>query len=131
MATKKSNQAAPEGAGQNIQELTAASAAEQEKASAAASRNASDGASGEGSADRSGPATREEGTAAPEYQNKNGGAELQSLDELALLFRVPTWQQAALTRLMGWAPDKSVSEADYADALEALNSRRMGGGRKE
>lgn len=97
MATKKSNQAAPEGAGQNIQEQTAASAAEQEKASAAATRE----------------------------------AELQSLDELALLFRVPTWQQAALTRLMGWAPDKSVSEADYADALDSLNSRRMGSGRKE
>lgn len=131
MATKKSNQAAPEGAGQNIPEQTATSAAEQEKASAAAARNASDGASGKSSADRSGPATREEGTAAPEHQNENSGADLHSLDELALSFRVPTWQQAALTRLMGWAPDKSVSEADYADALDVLTSRRMGGGRKE
>lgn len=57
--------------------------------------------------------------------------ELHSLDELALSFRVPTWQQAALLRLMGWTEDKSVSEAAYADALDALNSRRMGGGRKE
>ncbi len=32
---------------------------------------------------------------------------------------------------MGWAPDKKVSEAEYADALDSLNSRRMGSGRKE
>ena len=84
----------------------------------------SDDTSGNDPADRSGPATREEGPAAPENALKN-------LNELALSFRVPTWQQAALLRLMGWTEDKSVSEAAYADALDALNSRRMGGGRKE
>lgn len=56
---------------------------------------------------------------------------LKSLSELAALFRVPTWQQAALERLMGWAKGKSVTEEAYSDALDSLNSRRMGSGRKE
>lgn len=84
-----------------------------------------DDTSGNDLADRSGPAIREEDApAAPENALKN-------LNELALLYRVPTWQQAALLRLMDWTEDKRVSAADYADALDALNSRRMGGGRKE
>lgn len=84
-----------------------------------------DDTSGNGPADRSGPAIQEEDApTAPENALKN-------LNELALSFRVATWQQAALLRLMDWTEDKRVSEAAYADALDALNSRRMGGGRKE
>ncbi len=51
--------------------------------------------------------------------------------ELAARFRVPQWQQAALVRFMGWAPGKRVSAQEYEAALDALLSRRMGGGRKE
>lgn len=124
MATKKTKQDTPADAGQTIQEQTPESASELKETSAEAARSVSDDTSGNDPADRSGPATREEGPAAPENALKN-------LNELALSFRVPTWQQAALLRLMGWTEDKSVSEAEYADALDALNSRRMGGGRKE
>lgn len=125
MATKKTKPDTPEQTRQKQDmEQTPESASELKETSAEAARSVSDDTSGNGPADRSGPATREEGPAAPENALKN-------LNELALSFRVPTWQQAALLRLMGWTEDKSVSEAAYADALDALNSRRMGGGRKE
>ena len=58
-------------------------------------------------------------------------AALENMDELAARFRVPQWQQAALVRFMGWAPGKRVSAQEYEAALDALLSRRMGGGRKE
>ena len=58
-------------------------------------------------------------------------AALENMDELAARFRVPQWQQAALVRFMGWAPGKRVSAQEYETALDALLSRRMGGGRKE
>lgn len=56
---------------------------------------------------------------------------LESLAVLADRHRVPTWQQAALARMMGWADGKKVSEADYTGALAVLRNRRIGGGRAE
>lgn len=56
---------------------------------------------------------------------------LERLEVLADRHRVPTWQQAALARMMGWAAGKQVSEAEYAAALSALTNRRIGGGRVE
>ena len=55
--------------------------------------------------------------------------ELESLSVLADLHRVPTWQQASVCRLMGWADGKAVTNAEYMDALEKLKTRRVGGGR--
>lgn len=54
---------------------------------------------------------------------------LESLNVLADRHRVPTWQQAALGRLMGWEAGKMVSNADYVSALDKLKSRPVGGGR--
>lgn len=54
---------------------------------------------------------------------------LESLALLADRYRVPTWQQAALARMMGWEEGKMVSNADYLDALNKLKTRRLGGGR--
>ena len=55
--------------------------------------------------------------------------ELESLSVLADRHRVPTWQQASVCRLMGWADGKAVTNAEYMDALEKLKTRRVGGGR--
>lgn len=55
---------------------------------------------------------------------------LESLGVLADRHRVPSWQQAALLRYAGWADDKLVTEAEYAEALEGLKNRRIGGGRR-
>lgn len=78
------------------------------------------------------------GTGADLGPDEGGGADsgeksavLENMDELAARFRVPQWQQAALVRFMGWAPGKRVSAQEYETALDALLSRRMGGGRKE
>lgn len=54
---------------------------------------------------------------------------LESLASLADRHRVPTWQQAALCRYMGWEDGKMVADADYLDALDKLKTRRVGGGR--
>ena len=54
---------------------------------------------------------------------------LESLALLADRHRVPTWQQAALCRYMGWEDGKKVSNADYLDALDKIKTRRVGGGR--
>lgn len=54
---------------------------------------------------------------------------LESLAVLADRHRVPTWQQAALCRYMGWENGKMVANADYLDALDKLKTRRVGGGR--
>jgi hypothetical protein len=64
------------------------------------------------------PAQRE----APALEN-----ELKSITELADFFRLPTWQSAALHRLMGWAPGKRVTEAAYKAGLARLKNRRIGG----
>lgn len=54
---------------------------------------------------------------------------LERLEVLADRHRVPTWQQAALCRLMGWEDGKMVANAEYLDALDKLKTRRVGGGR--
>lgn len=63
----------------------------------------------------------------PVTQDENGG--LQSLDELALAFRTPSWMQGALMRMMGWEQGKMVTEDEYGQAVERLSGRKMGGGR--
>ena len=54
---------------------------------------------------------------------------LESLSVLADRHRVPSWQQAALCRYMGWEDGKMVSDAEYREAQNSLNRRRLGGGR--
>ncbi|MDR1398105.1 MAG: hypothetical protein LBJ14_10305 [Desulfarculales bacterium] len=58
---------------------------------------------------------------------KPGVAHLLSITELSEAMRLPTWQSAALHRLMGWEPGKMVSEADYKTGLARLKNRRIGG----
>ncbi len=60
-------------------------------------------------------------------QVENGG--LQSLDELVLAFRTPSWMQGALMRMMGWEQGKMVTKDEYGQAVERLSGRKMGGGR--
>ena len=76
---------------------------------------------GEGAAQSEASKTEDVATAA--------GGELESLSVLADRHRVPTWQQASVCRLMGWADGKAVTNAEYMDALEKLKTRRVGGGR--
>lgn len=57
-------------------------------------------------------------------------AELLSLSALAARHRVPSWQQAALCRYMGWADGKMLTDAEYGNALKQLAARHMGGGRR-
>lgn len=54
----------------------------------------------------------------------------QALTALAATHRVPAWQQAALTRLMGWEADKLVTDGEFCAALSVLDSRKQGGGRR-
>ena len=54
-------------------------------------------------------------------------APLLSLSELASMHRVPTWLQAGVCRLMDWAADKKVTEAEYSAALERTRTRPIGG----
>lgn len=69
------------------------------------------------------------GSPDPVTQVENGSP--KPLHELAVLHRVSGWQQAALARLMGWQEGKVVTDADYRAALDRLNARRLGSGRKE
>ena len=55
---------------------------------------------------------------------------LFSLEELEMKHRAPSWQHSALKRLMGWASGKKVAEREYEAALNQLNNRRQGGGRR-
>lgn len=66
---------------------------------------------------------------APAAPEESDAAPLFSLDALAMEFRVPSWQQAALCRQQGWEKGKLVTHAEYQRALESLGSRRQGGGR--
>lgn len=68
--------------------------------------------------------------AAPAEPAKAAAPALESLAVLADRHRVPSWQQAALLRYAGWADDKLVTDAEYAEALEGLKNRRIGGGRR-
>lgn len=80
-------------------------------------------------------ATESAETAAPDPEKDvaapaQEAAELLSLSALAARHRVPSWQQAALCRYMGWADGKMLTDAEYGSALKQLAARHMGGGRK-
>ncbi len=62
-------------------------------------------------------------------QKNNQQGELFSLDAMALEFRLPSWQQAALAQLMGWEKGKVVSHEEYSAALASYKNRPLGGGR--
>ena len=75
-----------------------------------------------------------QGGTAPESKSDDQGAgknaekeTLYPLDVLAGEFRVPSWQAAALHRMMNWAPGKKVTKKEYAAAVGALKNRRLGG----
>lgn len=55
---------------------------------------------------------------------------LEHLSVLAERHRVPSWQQAALVRFMGWKDGKMASDAEYRAALTGLANRRIGGGHR-
>ncbi len=59
------------------------------------------------------------------------GPKLESLSVLADRHRVPSWQQAALVRYMGWADGKMLTDEEYRAALAKLSARRLGGGRRK
>ena len=67
------------------------------------------------------------GGAAATTGQEQPAATLHSLDELATLYRVPSWQQAALARMQGWEPGKRVTAETYEAALTALGARPQGG----
>lgn len=56
---------------------------------------------------------------------------LESLSVLADRHRVPSWQQAALCRFMGWADGKMLTDDEYRAALAGLTARHLGGGRRK
>lgn len=60
-------------------------------------------------------------------ETAQAAAPLLSLSELASIHRVPTWLQAGVCRLMDWAADKKVTEAEYSAALERTRTRPIGG----
>ena len=53
-----------------------------------------------------------------------------TVEEMAKKFNTLNWKQAALLRYMGWLSDRTVSEDEYKQALDALKNRRLGGGRR-
>ena len=67
---------------------------------------------------------------AAESAETRGASDLLSLSALAARHRVPSWQQAALCRYMGWADGKMLTDEAYQAALNSLAQRHMGGGRK-
>lgn len=66
----------------------------------------------------------------PADTEKNVAA-LESLSVLADRHRVPSWQQAALCRFMGWAEGKMLTDDEYRAALAGLTARHLGGGRRK
>ncbi len=81
-------------------------------------------------------AAAEEGTqAGVEKAEKGQAPEITPREEAmasvgALSEKIPAWQKAALLRFMNWQDDRMVSESEFAAALESLQNRRIGGGRK-
>lgn len=71
--------------------------------------------------------TASETGAVPPASATAAGLSLLSLDELAMRYRVPSWQQAALARLCGWETGKRVTTEDYEQALDVLHARPQGG----
>lgn len=54
---------------------------------------------------------------------------LETINVLANRHRLPSWQLAALLRMMDWEDDLMVTDADFRAAIDRLNNRRIGGGR--
>jgi hypothetical protein len=73
------------------------------------------------------PAPKPEVTPAPPQESAPVGDDLKPVEDLAAVFRLPTWQSAALHRMMGWEPGKRVTEAAYTAGLARLKTRRIGG----
>ncbi len=92
---------------------TASDTPQQDGQQAATAENATDAPDGDGSATTTG--------------QDQPAATLHSLDELATLYRVPSWQQAALARMQGWESGKRVTAETYEAALTALGARPQGG----
>ena len=70
---------------------------------------------------------KETAQAATDKAPAKAAAPLLSLSELASMHRGPTWLQAGVCRLMDWAADKKVTEAEYTAALERTRTRPLGG----
>ena len=70
---------------------------------------------------------KETAQAATDKAPAKAAAPLLSLSELSPMHRVPTWLQAGVCRLMDWAADKKVTEAEYSAALERTRTRPIGG----
>lgn len=77
------------------------------------------------------PGGKEQAPAAGEVREVTGAysSGLESVNTLADRHRVPSWQLAALLRLMDWEDDIMVSDGDFQAAIGKLNQRRIGGGR--
>lgn len=113
---------------------TAQAQADTAQAQAAASDTPQQGGQQADTTGQDQAATTENTTAAPDGDGSAAttgqdqpAATLHSLDELATLYRVPSWQQAALARMQGWEPGKRVTAETYEAALTALGARPQGG----
>ena len=113
---------------------TAQTQADTTQAQATASDTPQQGGQQAASTGQEQAATAENATSAPDGAGvaattgqEQPATTLHSLDELATLYRVPSWQQAALARMQGWEPGKRVSAETYEAALTALGARPQGG----
>lgn len=61
------------------------------------------------------------------FEQKPQDSEQRTIAEWAMAFRLPSWQIAALNRLMAWEDGKCVSRESYQDGLDRLRNRRLGG----
>lgn len=129
MATKK----------QNDEQATPATPVDENQTASGMENSGREGAHGEAKASEvreEAPVPQENVAAAPQKaavtasREPADGEGLVDLSVLADRHRVPSWQQAAVLRLMGWVDDKRVSDAEYRAALENLKHRRIGGGRR-
>jgi hypothetical protein len=69
----------------------------------------------------------EEDEGQDQVPGKPPAPKLLTLSAAAGMYRVPSWQSAALHKLMGWEPGKSVTVEEYGRALVRLKNRRLGG----
>lgn len=78
-----------------------------------------------------GPEITDEAATPPESETapaeKPGDDGLVSIEVLASDLRLPSWQTAALNRLMEWETGKRVTREEYLKALQRLKNRRLGG----
>lgn len=103
---------------------------EEKNEHAAPTTNPTTASQDEGHVNGAGEQTPEASIDSQENMAVDSGPKLQSLSALAERHRVPSWQQAALCRFMGWADGKMLTDAEYGDALKKLSARHLGGGRR-